>query len=193
MSAASRPTSKTGRGNRFGLGLIGVILIVGGAAVIGQTQGVVDRIFTTTSTHDPLLSSTEVDFAHQHGWFWPVAAVAAGIVALLCLRWLIVQLRRDRPSTYQLEPDRSTGATRLPTAVLAQAVAEEIETFASVRRARLDLDGRADRPAAHVSVVMEDRAQFGPVRHRIETEALPHLRDALGVERVPVRITFRVA
>lgn len=120
--------TRTGRGNRLGLGVLGAILLVGGAAALAQTQG----LFVSGSQHNPLLTNSESRFARENITFWIALAALAAIVTVLCARWLLTQLRRDSVRSLQLEPDRSQGATRLPSGLVTGAVEDEIATYPGV-------------------------------------------------------------
>ncbi|MEV0056148.1 alkaline shock response membrane anchor protein AmaP, partial [Saccharopolyspora shandongensis] len=69
---------------------------------------------------------------------------------------------------------------------------EEIETYPGVHRARARLAGTRAHPVLHLAVVTEDRADIREVRHRIDTEAIPRMRQALELEHLDSDLLLRL-
>jgi len=87
---------RTGRGNRYGLFLIGLVLLLGGGLALARSLGAFNHpvpLLGAASASSPLLSQPETDYVHGAAWFWPVLGVAAALLALICLRWLLTPLR----------------------------------------------------------------------------------------------------
>jgi hypothetical protein len=188
-------SSRTRRGNRLGLGLVGTVLVVGGAAAVARGDGLFGAAGLDTnpgSANTPLLSSSETRYIHQAGWFWPAVAAVAIVVALLCLRWLIVQTRVERTGDLQLEPDRTHGGTIIDTGALVDTVEDEIAAYAGVARARGRLVGDLTHPQLHLVVDLHEGADPAHIRERISEGALRNLRQALELDALPARITLRV-
>ena len=78
-----------------------------------------------------------------HGdWLWPVAAVAAAILVLLALRWLIALLfSTDRSGDLLISPRGQGERTILAGHALTGAVLAEIESYRGVSSARARLLG----------------------------------------------------
>lgn len=179
---------RTARGNRYGLTFAGLVLLAGGGLALARGFGA----FGARDNQRRLLSSTETHYAATHGWFWPVVAAVAGVVALACLRWLIAQTRSERLRGFQLEPDRSAGSTRMPAKALTDAVADEVADYQGVNRASARLTSDPSHPQLQLSVALAPRADPGQVRQRIEAEALAHARQAIDIEELPTLITLRL-
>ncbi|MEV0701068.1 alkaline shock response membrane anchor protein AmaP [Saccharopolyspora sp. NPDC050389] len=171
--------------NRTLLVLTGVVLLVGGVCILASAFGVMPLLAPeapVVSTVPPLA-----------GWVPWVVAVVAVIVGLLCLRWLLAQtLRRAKTGTWQLSQNPRKGQTRLDTDTAAAPLVEEIETYPGVHRARASLVGTRAHPVLHLVVITEDRADIREVRHRIDAEAIPRMRQALELEHLDSDLLLRL-
>ncbi|QIZ38095.1 alkaline shock response membrane anchor protein AmaP [Saccharopolyspora sp. ASAGF58] len=181
MASPNRPA----RLNRILLVLIGVVLLAGGVCILASALGAMPLLAPeapVVSTVPPLA-----------GWVPWVVAVVAVIVGLLCLRWLLAQtLRRAKTGTWQLSQNPRKGQTRLDTDTAAAPLVEEIETYPGVHRARARLAGTRAHPVLHLAVVTEDRADIRQVRHRIDAEAIPRMRQALELEHLDSDLLLRL-
>ena len=127
------------RTNRTMLLLLALLLIAAGAAAGAASIGA----FGTATRHSPLIANPAGHFiGAQGGWLWPAAAVAAAIVVLLALRWLLALLfSTDRAGDLPITPGGSAGRTTLAARALTEAVAEETESYRGVSSARARLLG----------------------------------------------------
>lgn len=185
----------TGRGNRSGLLLIGVVMLIGGGLALARGLGAFAHsvpVLGIAPATGPLLSHTEASYVHGAGWFWPVVAVLAAVVFLVCLRWLLSQLRTERVGTLQLEPDRDQGGTRITSEVVTDALEDEVGGYRGVHRVSARLANNPTDPQLHLTVGAERHADLARLRTRIQREAVPHLRGALELDRLPVRLTLRL-
>jgi hypothetical protein len=91
-----------------------------------------------------------------------------------------------------LEPDRRRGTTTLRADAATGALTDELDSDTSIRASDALLHGSATTPGLRLGVTAENRADPGSVRARIETEALPRLRGALELEKIPtvLRLQF---
>jgi hypothetical protein len=182
------PTARTARGNRIGLAFLGLLLLAGGAAALLAGQGVLGTRYRDA----PLLTGWEDRWVDSRAWVWPVIGAVAALVTLLCLRWLLVQVRRDGVGSLQLEADRRRGATRVDARLLERAVSEEVGDYPGVLRASAQLAGQAGAPELHLTVALREGADLPAVRRRIDEEAVANLRGALEVDRLPLLLTLRL-
>jgi hypothetical protein len=176
--------------NRSMLLLLALLLlaagVAGGAASIGA--------FGSTTQHSPLIANRIGAYIGVNGdWLWPVAAVAALILVLLALRWLLALLfSTDRSGDLLIHSDRSAGRTTLAAGALTEAVVEEIEGYRGVDSARARLVGDPDEPALIVTATLEETADLAALRQRIETGALTHARSAVGNPSLPAQLDLTV-
>ena len=161
----------------------------GVAVEVGEQGGLMS---SRRPGHRPLLSAPETDYVHSAAWFWPVAGVAAALLALLCLRWLLTQLRTERVGTLQLEPDRTHGGTRIGGGVLTDAVEAEVSGYQGVHRVRARLTNDPAEPALYLTINTQRGTDLHRLRTRIQDKAIPHLREALELDRLPTQLTLRL-
>jgi hypothetical protein len=166
------------RTNRVMLLVLALLLIAVGAAAGAASIGV----FGTATRHSPLIANPTGRFIGAHGgWLWPAAAVAAVILVLLALRWLLALLfSTDRAGDLPIIPGGSAGRTTLAPRALAEAVAEEVESYRGVNSVQTRLIGDPANPQLVVTAALEETADFASLRQRIETNALAHARTAVG-------------
>jgi hypothetical protein len=178
------------RTNRIILLLLAVLLIAVGIAAGAASTGV----FGTATRHSRLTANPAGDFiGAQGGWLWPVAAVAAAILVLLTLRWLLALLfSTDRSGDLLIHSGGSGGRTTLATGALTEAVAEEIEGYRGVNSARARLLGEPEDPELIVTAALEETADLVALRQRIETGALTHARSAVGNPSLPTQLDLTV-
>lgn len=185
----------TGRGNRYGLFLTGLVLLIGGGLALARSLGAFNHpvpLLGPASAGSPLLSQPETDYVHGASWLWPVVGVAAALLTLVCLRWLLTQLRTDRVGTLQLEPDRTHGGTRISSGVITAAVQDEVGSYRGVHQVRARLTNNPAEPELHLTISAERHTDLRRLRTRIHDEAIPHVRGALELDRLPVQLTLRL-
>ncbi len=176
--------------NRIMLMLFALLLIAigldAGAASIG--------VFGTSTQHSHLIDNPTGRFFGAHGvWLWPVIAVAALIVALLALRWLIALLfSTDRSGDLVIHSSSGAGRTTLANGALTDAVVGEIEGYRGVNAVRARLIGDPEDPELVVTAALEETADFTGLRQRIETEALTHARQAVGNMALPTQLDLTI-
>ncbi|GAB3547122.1 hypothetical protein J2S53_003076 [Actinopolyspora lacussalsi] len=181
MTSPNRPA----RLNRALLAIAGAVLLAAGAFVLATGFGLLPLL----AGDGPILSATP----RLAGWMPWVAAATSIIIGLLCLRWLLAQtLRRAHTGTWQLSTTPRRGSTHLDADTAATPLVDEIETYPGVRTARARLAGDRSHPILHLVVSTEDRADIGRLRHHIDTEALPRLRQALELEHLQTNLLLRL-
>jgi len=204
-------SSKTARGNRIGLGVVGVLLLAAGAYVLARSLGA----FGTEQADAPVYSERTASWIHaQQPWIWIAFAAVGVIVALLALRWLLVQLRTERlgriamdtdlgadpPYTddreYTADPDYcddpGAGRTSLPTSALTAAIGQEIDAYPGVRAVTVHVAGRPDLPELRLEVTIDADADPARIRTRIVEEAIAHAKAALDTEFLPTQLLLAV-
>ena len=192
-------SSKTARGNRIGLAVVGVLLLAAGGYVLARSLGA----FGTEQADAPVYAERSASWIHaQQPWIWITLAAIGVIVALLALRWLLVQLRTDRlgriamDTDLALDPyddgDLGAGRTTLPTSALTTAIGQEIDGYPGVRAVTVHVAGRPDRPELRLEVTIESGADPARIRTRIVDEAIAHAKAALDTEFLPTQLLLAV-
>ncbi|NRQ37220.1 alkaline shock response membrane anchor protein AmaP [Nonomuraea sp. NN258] len=172
---------KTGRGNRWGLALVGLILTLLGALALARGLGAIPAAPAGTPMADGGLRSF---FARTSPWIWWAVALVSIVVALLALRWLFAQGRRDTRGSLRLESGPG-GVTEVSAGGMAHAVAADLESNPAVLSASADLAGTRRRPAVRLRVVADERAPMDELADHLARVAIPHMREALEVDHVP--------
>ena len=192
-------SSKTARGNRIGLAVVGVLLLAAGGYVLARSLGA----FGTEQADAPVYAERSASWIHaQQPWIWITLAGIGAIVALLALRWLLVQFRTDRlgriamDTDLALDPDDDgdlgAGRTTLPTSALTTAIGQEIDGYPGVRAVTVHVAGRPDRPELRLEVTIDSDADPARIRTRIVDEAIAHAKAALDTEFLPTQLLLAV-
>ena len=101
--------------------------------------------------------------------------------------------RRPPESIWQLDGSSTTpGSTALPTSAAATAIARDVSAYRGVDTATATLAGARSAPTVHLDVAVETHASVADLRDRITEEALPRLRTALQVDRLPAQLVLRL-
>jgi hypothetical protein len=178
------------RTNRAMLILLAALLIAVGA--VGAVAGF--KGFGAATQHGTLLGNRVGAFFGDHGdWLWALVALAAAVMALLALRWLLTLLvSSDRAGEYRLPRNGEAGRTTLASAALAAAVSQEILSYPGVRSARSRLIGDDARPTLIVQAAIEATADLPRLRRRVEQGAVAHARQAVDDPELPVQLDLTV-
>jgi hypothetical protein len=174
------------RTNRVVLALLGVLLFAGGTlGVLAGTEALgrdLDR--------RRLLDNPVARFIGDNSvWFWPTVALAAALLALLALRWLIAVLSpAPRAGDIAIRGDRSAGRTSLRSGALGDALTTELQTYRGVHAAHVRVSGTPTAPGLDIAVRTTEDADLARLRQRIETEALTHARQAIDTPQLPIRL-----
>lgn len=182
---------RTGRGNRWGLALTGIVLAVLGGYALARGMGAFGRDAAGTTIANRYVRSFLLAWSP---WIWWAVALVAVIVALLGLRWLFVQGRRDSRDSLRMETGPG-GVTDVTAKGMAAAVAADVATSPAVLNAEADLGGARDRLMVRLRVVADEQASMSELRDHLAGVAIPHMRSALETDRVPAvaRVTLEPA
>ncbi|CAN5374951.1 hypothetical protein BH20ACT5_BH20ACT5_02160 [soil metagenome] len=162
--------------NRALVILVGLLLLAAGVLVLLLGFGVFGADRASLPVIDE--ATSEVGGAT---WFWPVAGAVAVLLAVLCLLWLVGQLRVRRLSTVDVD-HTAVGDTRLSAGTLTAAIRQEAEQVIGVSRARARMIKNEPRPDLHLTVWLSEPYDLGEVRRGLEDAVVAHARDALGAD-----------
>ncbi|MFC8510588.1 alkaline shock response membrane anchor protein AmaP [Streptomyces sp. NPDC057411] len=179
------------RVNRIVLGLVGLVLVAGGGAVLAAGLDLsVPSWWPWSGPDDVLLSRSERQHWRAEGWWWPVVIAVLGLVVLLALWWLIAQFRRARLAEVLVDSGDGEEAVlrgRALEAVLeADAAAQE-----GVSRARVSLTGRRTAPRTRVALLLEPYAAPSDALTTLATQALANARTSAGLPALPTEARLR--
>ncbi|WP_439657610.1 alkaline shock response membrane anchor protein AmaP [Lentzea sp. HUAS TT2] len=180
MTNLNRPA----RLNRTLLGLFGTVLLAAGTFTVLTHFG---RL-TVLKPDSALVPATGT----PPTWALYVTAAAAVVLGLLLLRWLLAQLsRKPKTRTWRFEADPGTGRTELAASTAIAPFIDEVRTYPGVAAAHATLAGTHDTPAVALVVSAAQDGDLTAIRHRLDTEGLPRLRQALDLDALPVTVEFR--
>lgn len=186
------PTSRapgTRRANRSILALIGLLLLIAGAAGIAAGAG----LFGDTFKKKKVIDQNYRDWVAAHDWFWLAVAGGSILIALLALRWLLAQASTTRVSHLDVESDRTAGRTVLSGSAVTDAVTNEIKGYRGVSGASAYLLGTRGSPTLLIHAGLDGRGDPAEIHRRIQTDAVAHARQALDKPDLPVRLELRLA
>jgi len=183
----ARPTERL---NRVLLTILGALLLAAGVYTLLRSWGALGDDFA----QDPLFAASARDWVQRNEeWFWPVVAGLSTLIGLLALRWLLAQLRTDRPGNSDLAWSTSSGRTRIQASAIADAMSEDIESDPGVERAMVRMVGDEQQPELHLYIDARDDASLAEIRDHLETHAIPGLCSALDLPEVAAHARFRLA
>ncbi|MEU6039801.1 alkaline shock response membrane anchor protein AmaP [Actinomadura sp. NPDC047616] len=181
-------TRRTGRTNRLGLALLGLILTAVGGTALARALDLSPRLLG--EGHGLVLGEPTRRVAADHWWFWPALAVAAAVIALLALGWLAAQTRTQTVRHVSLEPDPRHGATHLPAQAATHALEDDLTSSPQIHRAHATLTGAPTTPQLTLVVTLRTDTDLTDARLRIQ-HAVARLRSALETDHLPATIQIR--
>ncbi|MFE6283766.1 alkaline shock response membrane anchor protein AmaP [Streptomyces sp. NPDC057877] len=177
--------------NRVLLGLVGLVLVVLGGAVLAVGLGLEPPSWWLhQGPDDVLLSAAERSRWRDEGWWWPVVIAALAVAVLLALWWLTAVLRRRRLGEVLVDTGDGEGAL-LRGRAMEGALAAEAADLDGVGRAQVHLTGRRATPAARVRLHLEPHVDPAAALQHLTTRAIAHARDSAGLAKLPTEVRLR--
>jgi hypothetical protein len=186
--------------NRTWLTILGVLLIVAGAAGVllglGQAAPLVRGIGTgwVAPTPERHLVGSASAGAFALTWVVLLTAAVAVVVALLALLWLLAQIpRANAAKPFRLHDDARTGLTRVDADVLARAVKTQVAGLPGVTGASAVIRGSAEHPDLTLRVTADDRTDIGALLERLHHQVAADLADALDTRLARLGVQVEVS
>jgi len=170
---------RSARGNRWGLAVVGTVLLAVGLAALATGQG----LFGAGLAGQVLLGE-QVQGVLAQQWVPYVGVAIAFVVAFLALRWLMSQGIHDTVRRLSLEGG-GEGRVLVDEDVVSDVVESDVTDYPGVRRARAHLTESVHRPHLRLALTLDEDADVAQVWHRVRGNALVDLRRSLGLEEVP--------
>lgn len=182
---------RTGGVNRVLLGLVGLILLALGGAVLAVGLGAPPPSWWIhTGPHDVLLTRAERTRWRSADWWWPAVIGALAVTFLLALWWLTAVLRRHRLAEVLIDTGDGQGAL-LRGRGLESALAQDTAAGPGVAHAEVLLRGRRTRPAASASLQLEPDVDPAAALTDFTGRALAHARESAGLASLPAEVRLR--
>ncbi|GAA2924697.1 alkaline shock response membrane anchor protein AmaP [Streptomyces enissocaesilis] len=177
--------------NRALLGLVGLVLLALGGAVLAAGLGAtVPSWWPFSGPDDVLLSEADRTRWRDAGWWWPAVIAVLVVLVLLALWWLLAQLRRARLAEVLVDTGDGEGAVVRGRA-LENALAGEAQTLDGVERARVTLTGRRQAPRARVALRLPPHAQPAGTLAGFTRGPLAHARASARLDALPAEVRMR--
>ncbi|MEU6354042.1 alkaline shock response membrane anchor protein AmaP [Streptomyces sp. NPDC047072] len=174
--------------NRVLIGLVGLVLLVLGGAVLAVGLGAnPPSWWIHDGRHDVLLSDSERTRWQGEGWWWPAVIAALAVLVLLALWWLTAVLRRHRLTEVRVDTGDGEGAL-LRGRALEGVLEGEAGRLDGVQRAHVHLTGRPGAPETRVRLNLEPHVDPGTTLAHLSTEALTHARNSAGLDALPTEV-----
>ncbi|WP_053063622.1 copper transporter family protein [Nocardiopsis sp. RV163] len=171
----------TARGNRLGLLLTGLVLLVGGGAGLAVGGG----LFGDGPAAAPLTGLEPV--ARVLAWPWTPhsAAAVALVLTVLSVRWLLLQGRAYRPRRLLVGADTAAGRTEVSPSAAGGALVAQLSAHPRVVRGRARFTESAREPRLWLDLVLTEDADPVEVWHACRDDGVDSLRESLELERLP--------
>ncbi len=177
-------TSRPAGLNRALLALVGAVLLAAGVFAVSAHAGALPA----PEPGSAIVPGT----ANPPTWALYVIAAIAVVLGVSLVRWLLAQLvRRPKTHLWHWESASEPGRTELAASTAAQPFVDEVRTYPGVHAAHATLAGPHGAPAMALVVTAEHDGDLTTIRHRLGTEGLPRLRQALDLDVLPVTVEFR--
>ncbi|MPY12006.1 hypothetical protein [Arthrobacter bussei] len=168
--------------NRSWLAIIGVLLLLGAAALVVATAGLLDTVIPGAAAPEngaPLLDVDPAATAAAPAVLGGAAGVGV-LLALLGLAWLAAQVpRRRRTRTYRLHGAEDNGLVTINPTVLEGALNADIERLPGVEKSRSVLRGSSTAPDVTIRTTVDHRASIGDTVRSIRGGAVERLAGSL--------------
>lgn len=170
------------------LAVLAVVLLAAGTSALVVGFGLLGRFRAARPVLDPMLE----DWISAHRVPFFAAGLGLGAVLIVVgIWWVLRSLRSEGRPDVPLS-DESGGSATIASGALADAVRGDAERVAGVSRARVRMAGTEQRPHLRLALSLQEGADVRGVWAELDEEVLDRARRALGAERLPAAIHFRL-
>src|SRR5699024_8910835 len=173
VSMARDRYRRSARGNRWGLALIGVLLLVIGLVALAVGQG----LFGGRTAGQRLLGPPVLAVLGQQ-WVPYVAVAVALVPGFLAVRWVMAQGLDDTVGLASLDEAVDGYVTRGGIGA-RRPLKREVTDYPGVRRARAHLTESTTHPRPRLAPRLEEAADVNEIRQRVRPKELANLRNGL--------------
>ncbi|MDX2644196.1 alkaline shock response membrane anchor protein AmaP [Streptomyces sp. PA03-1a] len=174
--------------NRVVLALVGLALVLAGAAVLCSATGLLRRPYT--GRDDVLLSGGDRSRYEDSSWWWPVVIGVLALLVLGALWWLLAQVRDRRLRRLAVDAD-DDGVALLRGRALEEIIAADAEQLHGVDHATTALMGTPTAPRARLQLALSPHAVPGDVLAGLDSAVLDRARVSAGLPRLPAEARLR--
>lgn len=189
--AARKAQHRSAGGARWGLTLLGLLLLAAGVATVLLVTGVFGANRPQRPVFDPMIQ----EFLVANATAALVVALVLGLLLfVLGLLWAARALRPETRPDLVLDGGAGT-EIRIDSSAAADAVADGASALPGVTRARARMVGRASAPAVRATVWIDEDvadAEVAEICRRLDAEVLSQVRDSLGLADLPVAVRLEL-
>nr|WP_221308938.1 alkaline shock response membrane anchor protein AmaP [Nocardiopsis mwathae] len=170
------------------MALLGGLLLCGGTVSLAAGLG----LFGGPAARAAIADTPDLIGRPEPWTGWVVAALLV-ILALLALRWLLVQLRTDAVARVVLGDRDAGGRTELDAKAARTAFEDQVRGLPGVRRAHAAVTESPVRPHLRLDITVDEDSDVADVWRRVRAEALRDMRTALELDRLPAVVRLSMA
>lgn len=174
--------------NRAILFLLGLVLLLLGAAVVVTAVGALSQLFggwdQAPAPGDSLGAADALP-----AWLPGAVLAASAVLVLFGLWWIVTAVpRTDRAGEFQLHTDGRDGVTRLNTTVLQRAIGESAQAVPGVVSSTVRLEGTAKAPGLLMKVEIDERSNIRESVEQLHRQICGEIEQSLQTPLSGVRL-----
>lgn len=186
--SAQRAVARSAGGSRWGITLLGLVLLAAGVLAILLILGV----FGQNRPERPILDPIVLTALSSQLLIARIVAVVVGVLLVVFgLIWTARALRPERKPDLVIDGGPGTDI-RVSSVAAANAVADGANALPGVGRARARMVGSSSAPAVRATVWVTDDADVAEICRRLDAEVLTEVRDSLGLAALPVAVRLEL-
>ncbi|RZT85296.1 hypothetical protein EV383_2160 [Pseudonocardia sediminis] len=185
---AQRAVARSAGGSRWGLTLLGLVLLAAGVLTILLILGV----FGQNRPERPILDPMVLGVLNSQLLIARIVAIVVGVLLVVFgLIWTVRALRPESKPDLVIDGGPGTDI-RVSSSAAANAVADGASALPGVGRARARMVGSSTAPAVRATVWVTDEADVAEICRRLDSEVLTEVRDSLGLRALPVAVRLEL-
>lgn len=186
--SAKRAVARSAGGSRWGVTLLGLILLAAGVLTVLLVLGV----FGSNRPERPILDPMVLDAVSSQLTVARIVAILVGLLlVVLGLLWTARALRPERRPDLVIDGGPGTDI-RVSSTAAADAVGDGAAALPGVSRARARMVGSSSSPAVRATVWVTDDADVAEICRRLDSQVLAQVRDSLGLSALPVAVRLEL-
>ncbi|MGH3916320.1 MAG: alkaline shock response membrane anchor protein AmaP [Pseudonocardiaceae bacterium] len=187
-TATRKATARAAGAQRTLIGLIGLLGLTAGAAILVVGSGVLGVNRASRPVLDPIV----VDTLRANQTLTRAVAIAVGVILLVVgLLWAVRALKPERRPNFLLDSGPES-RLEVSSSAITDALGADAETIEGVSRARARMVGTRDTPVVRLNLWLAEGTDVREVYHDLDSRILSRARDSLGVESLPTAIRIEL-
>jgi hypothetical protein len=181
---SSAALTRSCRGDRVLVSLVGLLLLAAGVLALVVAQGWLGFARSDSALDAP----TAAHWVAGHDLAVLIGGIVVGLALLVFgLTWFARSVRPERRSDLVLGMGTESALTVTSTAI-GEAMRADCEGLDGVHRARVRSVGTAEYPAIRVHLCLDDGTDLRAVWSELESGVLPRVHQSLGMPQLPIGV-----